>query len=418
MGRRAPGAGSALWRYTACVVAGRLAMNGSSTAIVLVALDRSGAATAGLIAAATAVPQVVAGPLVGAIPARVKRPGWVYLSAFLVFAATLTGIQLTLGRLPVAAPVGLALVSGIAAPLIMGGMTAVLSTIVPPEAHPRALGLDSATYNIASIFGPLAVAALAGQFSGSVALEAMAGCAALGAVLYLFVPRPGRVATEGERASVLDGLKFILRTPQLRGSTLATTLASLGKDGILPLTVALLAVSVGRQDSAGAVLLAAHAIGALCGSLAVIVRPFPERFASPALYGCLLWVGGFLCAAAVVTAFWPLVLIFFVAGLANGPLLTTTMMIRVLHSPSYLRGQVFTTAVGLRGMSALGAGVGGSVAGVIGAHGLALGIGLVQVLCVPVGLSASRERRTAYPVEVPVKAPVGVSVDVVVDEAV
>lgn len=384
-----------LVRYALCATTGRLAMAGSTIALVLLALERAGPSTVGLLTGAAALPQIIAGPLVGVLPQRARSPARVYVSAFLVFGTALVAIDLLLGRAPLYIPILIALLLGCAAPIVMGGMTAVLSLIVAPHQRARALALDSSTYNMAGILGPLAAAAIAATVSNSAAVLAMAACSAVAAALFALVPRPAPPSPDAAvgPTRIRDGLTIIITNPQLRGSTLATTLSSFGRDSILPLTVALLALDTGRAASAGATLLAANAIGALIGSIVITVRPIPEARANTVLYGSLMWTAVVLGACAAIDDFVLLATLFFIAGTANGPLLASTMIIRTIYTPEALRSQVFTTAVGLRGSSALGAGIGGAVAGDIGAHGLIFAIAVCQLVCVPVGLLASRPRK-------------------------
>lgn len=386
-----------LARYAAVAVVARVADTASITALVLAALERTGSpATGGILAAAVTVPHILAGPLAGALADRVRPPALLYVPSFLVFGLALVAVNATVGETAAIVPAVFAFVAGCVGPLLSGGMTGLLGGLMPRKALPRAFAIDTGTYNVAGLSGPVLVALIAAQASASAALLAIAGMSVLAGAAFLAIPRPhadADPATPLSRRSLIAGLTVILRNPPLRGTTLATTFASIGKDSVLPLAVAVLALEIGQSASSGALLLSAHAAGALVGAIMVTVVPIPDHRVQLVLYGCLGWMAAVFAVTAFVTSFPLLIALFAASGLCNGPLLTATFYVRNAFTPAGLRTQVFTTAVGLRaGLSALGAVVAGGMADSVGAVGLLLMPAISHGLAIPLGLLASRTK--------------------------
>lgn len=358
-----------------------------------------------MLAAAVTVPHILAGPLVGALADRVRPAALLYLPAFLGFGLALVAVNVTLGTTPAIVPAAFAFLAGCVGPLLSGGMTGLLGGLMPRHALPRAFAIDAGTYNVAGLSGPVMVATVSAWQSASAALLAIAAMCVVAGLAFLTIPRPrtADAPTPLSRRSMVAGLAVIVRNPQLRGSTLATTLASTGKDSVLPLAVAVLAIEIGQSADSGPLLLSAHAAGALIGAVIVGFVPINERRVQRVLYGCLATMAAVFAVTAFVTSFPALIVLFAASGVCNGPLLTATFFIRSTYTPPAMRTQVFTTAVGLRaGMAGLGAMIAGGLADSVGAVGLLLMPALSHGLAVPLGLLAARGMR---PEQEPVMAP-------------
>ena len=92
-------------------------------------------------------------------------------------------------------------------------MTSQLPGLVGEERAPRAFGLDSLRYNVASMAGP-AVAGLAAAVDPRVAQAVLAGCAVLGAVGVSTLPLssgPPSAARSGP--GLLSGVQEICSRP-------------------------------------------------------------------------------------------------------------------------------------------------------------------------------------------------------------
>ncbi|MCK1796631.1 MFS transporter [Streptomyces sp. XM4193] len=429
----------------------RSADEGVAVAVVLLALHRTGGAAEGaFVLTAWMAPHVVAAPLAGALLARARRVRRWYVAALGGFAAAIAVLAACLGQVPAPLTLAVAALGGACGPVVSGGLSSLLADLVPPERLGRAYGLDAAVYNAASVGGPAAATVVAVTSSPAYALVALAGSAALAALLALrlparrppLVPHPtaqptgsrtttGGRATDGEdgpdsgrgtdgedgpdsvratdsrratdseagqrvpsfRADLVAGLLAVLRIPQLRAITTSTTLAFVGLGG-LGTTAVLLAESRG-SPGAGGLLVTAFAVGALLGSLAC-ARWWP-RAPAPALASWSLLGLGLALAAASFTSHWAqCVALFAAAGTAEGPLLGATLRIRADHSPARLRAQVFTTAAGLKiSAAAAGAALVGVAAGSVSPGTLLLCLAATQLAAVPLGLLAGRGHRPA-----------------------
>ncbi|MBU7598318.1 MFS transporter [Streptomyces sp. P38-E01] len=422
----------------------RSADEGVAVAVVLLALHRTGGAAEGaFVLTAWMAPHVVAAPLAGALLARARRVRRWYVAALGGFAAAIAVLAACLGQAPAPLTLAVAALGGACGPVVSGGLSSLPAELVPPERLGRAYGLDAASYNAASVGGPAAATVIAVATSPAYALLALAGSAALAALLALRLParrpppvphptaqptgghtttgkreaaggrgpdgearygeaRPGSEhGPDGEvgrqlppfRADLVAGLLAVRRIPQLRAITTSTTLAFVGLGG-LGTTAVLLAEGRG-SPGAGGLLVTAFAIGALFGSLAC-ARWWP-RAPAPALASWSLLGLGLALAAASFTSHWVLcVALFAAAGTAEGPLLGATLRIRADHSPARLRAQVFTTAAGLKiSAAAAGAALVGVAAGSVSPGTLLLCLAATQLAAVPLGLLAGRGRRPA-----------------------
>ncbi|MFE6687378.1 MFS transporter [Streptomyces sp. NPDC057743] len=356
-------------RYLAVALFARLAEEGMAVAAVLLALARTGSAAQGaFVLAAWMAPHVLAAPLVGTLAGRTRRPRLFHLAALGGFAAAIAALALLTGRAPVPVTLAVALLGGCCGPVVSGGLSGLVADLVPEgPARDRAYGLDAAVYNAASVAGPAVVSVLAALWSPGPAMGLLAGAATVAAALSLGLfrgrERPGArpqhdgPGTAAVRPGTAAGLSAVVRVRELRAITAATCLAFVGIGGLTTTTV-LLAAHRGHPGSGGA-LMTAFAAGALTGALAV-ARWRPRVTSQLMATVSLLGTGAALAAAALVP--WPeaVVVLFVVAGLCDGPLLTATLRIRADHAPTAVRAQVFTLGAGLKiTAAACGAGLTG-----------------------------------------------------------
>jgi len=384
-----------LVRYTSAATLARIADGATSTALILLALDRTkSAAVGGVLTAATMLPHIVAAPAAGLLSDRVRSVRLLYVVALLTFGAGLAGTAFTLGSTHLAVPLACALISGIVGPLLTGGMTSLLGELLPAPALPCAFAVDSATYNVSGIVAPAMVALVAGVASPFLALLALVASSVIAALTTLAVPLRRREAAQRanvRRGALIGGALALWRVVPLRGTAIATTVSIAGTGGALPIAVVLFAERLGQPASAGGGLLSAFAVGALTGSLALSAKPLREAHAGRAVYLSVLATGLVLAAAAASPSYVVALVVFVLAGLVEAPMLTATFLIRNTYAPPEVRSQVFTTAAGLKiGSAALGAALAGVAAAPLGGTGLLLVAGGVQVLALAVGLLSER----------------------------
>lgn len=383
--------------YLVGAAALRVGDEGLGVALVLLAAARTGSAgIAGALLAAALLPHALSGPLLGALLDRSPRRGMLLAGGCAVFAATLAGQALVLGRTPLAVPLALALVTGALGPLVTGGLTSSLPALVPAAGLDRAHALDAATFNVAAVAGPLVAAGAVALWAplGVLALGAAAagGAAAVGVARLAAVAEPaGRVALG---ATLRAGLAVLWRLPALRATTLATSVAHVGIGG-LALAATAVSEELDAAAAAGGVLLAAYAVGALAASLAVARRPpaDPDRTVVLGLAGA----GACLVAAAAAPVYPVALVLFALAGLCDGPVLAATFAVRAREAPAALRTSVFTTAASLKvSCAALGGGAAGlALEPLSGALVLAL-LGVAQVAGAAIGILAGAARARAW----------------------
>jgi MFS family permease len=373
----------------------RLADQSASIALVLLVIARThNPRLAGLVVAAFTVPTLVTGPVIGAYLDQLKAKRALFAANQFILAAALTGVAVLAGHVPGAVLIALGLLAGITAPVLTGGFSSLVPLLVPPGGLRRANTLDAASYNVAGLAGPALVAVLAGAAGAGLALSAVAGIAALGLVLVLGVPMPAAAPGRGRgagghgpveavpgslRAAVADGLRLLRDVPLLRSTTIATTLSQLWQ-GLLPVTLPLLALRLDYPASAGAWLLTALSGGGLAGSLAS-GRLLARRTAPAVLIAATAACGAFLAALAVAPGFAPALGLAALAGAADGPILAATLAIRQRTVPADRYAQTAATAASLKtGAYALGAAVAGLLASALTARQLVLLVAIGQLL--------------------------------------
>jgi predicted MFS family arabinose efflux permease len=379
----------------------RLASEMFPVAAVLLVLDRTGrAGLAGAVVAATTLPAVVTGPVLGAWLDRTRRRRVALAANQVLLAASLVGILAAAGRAPGWVLVLLATSAGLSGPLATGGYTSMIPLLVPERLLARANALEASSFNIAAIAGPAVAGAVAATAGAGWAVLAEAVLAALALPAIARLPRVG-LATGGQPASlaaaVRQGLALLARTPVLRGVTVATAVG-LGGTGLLTLAMPFWSERLGAGRAGAGYLFAALEAGAIAGAL-LASRPAaawaPQRvvLAGLALYGL------------VVTA-WPLASSFpaalglvALAGMVEGPAFAATFATRQRWSPPELRGQIFTTAASLKlGAYAIGSALAGPALERAGVGGILVAVGAVQLVAVAVGAAAGARSPAPSPV--------------------
>jgi MFS family permease len=369
----------------------RLASEMFPVAAVLLVLDRTGRpGLAGAVVAATTLPAVVTGPVLGAWLDRTGRRRLALATNQVLLAASLLGILAAAGRAPGWTLLVLAALAGLTGPLATGGYTSMIPLLVPERLLARANALEASSFNTAAIAGPAvagAVAATVGP-SGAVLAEAVLAGLALPAIARL----PRLAAPAGDHpaplgAAIRQGLGHLARTPVLRGVTVATAVG-MGGTGLLTLALPFWAQRLGVGRAGAGYLWAALEAGAIAGALAA-ARPAaawpPQRvvLAGLGLFGLVIvsWplAPSFPVALALVA----------LAGMVEGPAFAATFATRQRWSPPALRGQIFTTAASLKlGAFAVGSALAGPAVDRAGVGRTLVAVGALQLLAVALGRAA------------------------------
>ena len=369
-------------------------------ALLLAGLAATGAeSSAALLVAAATAGAALGGPVLGALLDRSARPGRLLALALGLYALGTAAIAAGLGRVPFAAVLAVAAVTGLAAPAVAGGWTSRLPGTVSATVLPRANSLDALTYSAAGLAGPAIAAAAAwaaGPWSALAAAVLLIGAAvpfAWGRAAGSGTaptsgaappPTPPRLA-----AAPTDGLLAGIRRRQLARATVATTL-SLTASGMVAVCWPLLGAELLGAPERGTLLLSVAALSAVAANALLARRP------SALAPDTLLWVcGAALCAvpilAACARALPPgsatvaalvLGLGAVITGAAEGPQLTALFAVRHRDAPAPLRARVFAIGAGLKvsGMAAGAAlagalaerGIGAALAAAVGAEVSAL----------------------------------------------
>jgi Major Facilitator Superfamily len=351
-------------RYLTAAVLARIADEGARVSLVLLALERTGsAAIGGTLVAALLIPHVVAAPLVGVLVDRTRRPQWVLASAMLIFAGSLFSVSALLGRAPLWLIYVLLIAGGCCGPALTGGLTSQLPALVGKDKTPRAFGLDSLVYNVASMVGPAVAGITAATANPTAALSVLAASAAVGALGVASLPFPTRMYTPGlTRPGLLSGAREIVQQPTLRTLTLTTSLGQIGPGG-LAVVAAVLATSQHRPAGRG-LLLTAVAAGAFIGSLLWTWRPIAVHHAPLVTAISMIGIGMPIAIAAIIPTLEATAVLFGLSGVFIGPFGSALFLSRTQYAAPALRTQVFTIGAGLKvTASALGAALIGFTAG-------------------------------------------------------
>ncbi|WP_410785037.1 MFS transporter [Kribbella sp. C-35] len=378
--------------YLAATLA-RLADEMVAFTLVLLVLERTDSpALAGITGAAYALPAVATGPLLGA---------WLDRTPYRRSALALNQAVLGVVMLSLLAVVGhsahwitpaLAAVAGATLPMVSGGFTSMLPSLIPPDRLARANSFEAASFGAATITGPATAATIAATLSVNVAVVVIAVAATLSICAISRLPAlpPLQTAAEPFLPAVLAGLTHLVRTPRLRASTVTTTLL-MGATGLLLIALPLHMASLGMPKSAAGYLWTAVEIG--CVTTALLLprlqarwRPEQVVIVSVAAYGLAVTTW------PLATAFAALLVMAFVGGLLEGPTLPAMFAARQQYSPESLQGRVSTTAASLRvGAAAIGQATGGLLVPVIGTHKALLVVALALLAAAALGAAISRK---------------------------
>jgi MFS family permease len=377
----------------------RLASEMFPVAAVLLVLDRTGRpGLAGAVVAATTLPAVVTGPVLGAWLDRTPRRRVALASNQVLLAVSLLGILAAAGRTPGWVLVLLAVLAGVTGPLATGGYTSMIPLLVPERLLARANALEAASFNTAAIAGPAVAGAVAATAGAAWAVLAEAALAGLALPAIARLPRIGVPAGDDPgplAVAIRQGLAHLARTPVLRGVTVATAVG-LGGSGLLTLAMPFWAERLGAGRAGSGYLFAALEAGAIAGALvaagpAAAWPPQGVVLAGLGLFGLVVF------AWPLAPSFGAALGLVAVAGMVEGPAFAATFATRQRWSPPALRGQIFTTAASLKlGMFAVGSALAGPVLGVAGVGGILVAAGAAQLLGVVLGfVTGARDRAQA-----------------------
>jgi hypothetical protein len=334
------GAAGGLARYVTAATLARTADGGAVVAIVLLVTTTGGPGwLAGLLGACITGPHLL-GPLVARSLDSCRDGRVLIAGACVVHGATLAAAVLLY---PVAWPAtGILLVaSGLAGPLLTGGISSRLPAIAGPDrtSQRRAQGWDVATYGIGGTIGPSIVAAVSAWAGASVAALILAAATFVAAGVVRLLPYAPPVAGQAGISGPVRTLRIIATTGRLRRMLYLTVTVAFSV-AALPIAAVASTAMLHVQPAAAGVLTAAYGLGGLAGSAAVMVRPLrgdADRLVTR-LAGL---VAAALALAALPGSFAPAVAAYAAAGVLNSYFFAATLAARSEFAPLQIRGQVF-----------------------------------------------------------------------------
>ncbi|TXK43657.1 MFS transporter [Nonomuraea sp. C10] len=374
-------------------------MSGPALLVAGLAVTGSPVLASSLLAGLT-VSAAAGGPLLGVVLDRTRRPGRVLGWCLVGYGAGLLVVLAGLGRLPDAALIGVAVLTGLLGPSLNGGWTAQLPLVVGAGRLPRANALDAMSYNVAALAGPALVGVIATAAGGEAAV--VAGVVLLVAALPAARVLPAREERLGKPGAVREelaaGFRAIAGNRALRRATV-TSMVSMAGLAMLIVAAPLLGLRLAGDAGYGALLLAVTAGAALAANAVIAragVRWRPLRAGRQGSAGVAragmgwdtvmvvstLLIGMGTLVAAVAGAFAVAVVAAVVVGVGEGPQLTALFAVRHREAPERVRGQVFTTGASLKITSfAAGSALAGPLVALSPGAALLAGAG-VQLLAV------------------------------------
>lgn len=374
---------SGLPRLAAAILVSRLAGAMGSVALVLFVLDRLQSPwLAGLAVTAAWLPGLLFSPIAGAL---LDRHGHARLAALDFTIGAAGSLALVAADRTGALSAGLLLVlvglSSLTLPLGLTGARTLLPLLLPRALWDRGNALDAVSFQVAALAGP-ALAGLAVAAAGVLpALAAVAAGYALAAVLVAGVTEPA--TREGPRTrlggEVVNGLRYVAAHPVLRSLLVALSLANCAA-GLLEVALPTSIVAIkGESPALVGLLWAVLGAGGLVAGI-VAGRVATEGRERPLIVGGMAAsAAGYLLAATGGHPAWQ-ALGMAAAGAAAGASDVAIFSLRQRTTPAAWYGRAGALSMSL---NALGLPVGSALAGPL------LGLSLSAALVAPTFLASA-----------------------------
>ncbi len=362
---------------------------------VLVFRLTGGSFMVGVTSAALFVPVLFLALVGGRLADRFDRRRLLIASQVLALAATgVLAVLAATGHVSVWAVIVVAALIGVQYAVSIPTMGALLPWLVEPERLGQAIGMNSVTYNLARVIGPVVAAAAIAWlgFAWAFGLNSLSFVALIAALLMIRLPRAPRAERPG--GSIREVMSLAWRSPRLRLMLAAVAAISIASDPVITLAPAFARHVFHRRGADAGLLVAAFGAGAILSAV-LLARwfraPAEKRFRAVPLTMVLFAASE--AAFAWIPSFWPAMAALVVAGL--GYLASSTTWTTALQEevPDHMRGRImglWTLAfLGTRPLAAL---VDGSVADLAGPRWAVL---VVLIPLLVVALLAPRLMRRA-----------------------
>ena len=360
----------------------------------------------GLTFAATAVPNVVLGPLAGALVDRWDRRTTMAVCDVLR-AALLLSVPLVI-QVNVALVYVMAFLIATVTLLFRPAKTAVIPAVVEERDLVTANSMSSVADTAADLVGlPLAGILIGGALLGSLEIAFVLGASTylVSAVLIwaMEVPRQELIDTPMRLRSIwaemVEGWNFLRHQAELFSNTIVSTVAQLAVGAeivaTIPYTQEVLATSPSLPaETTYALLLSAIALGSVLGGIGVgwlgdRVRKGPMTILGFIGMGSSLVVAGFVTEPLVAIG------VFFFTGLFNMVFIIPTITLFQQRTPQRLMGRVVSSRQALVfGSIAASMGLSGWLADLIGADTVLVVAGAICALAGASGLLIPQMRST------------------------
>jgi MFS family permease len=328
----------------------RVATSMAQVTVVLLVLHLYGSPSlAGLAICLGIGPGLLVSPLAGALLDRLPRVRLIRVDHVVAAMSLLLISGLTwVGRLSPWVLLAALAVSSLTAPLSDTGTRSMLPAVVPSRLWDKANALDSGGYVVAGLLGPPLGGVLVGAGGPAVAILVTgmlhaAAALTVGGVADPRGLRPDGVAFAGR---VLDGLRYVVGHPTLRGLAVSVSLRNLGP-GVL--VVALPALASQRLHAGPAAIGALFAVLGLAGVIsgvasgAASTEGRERNLLAAGIAGSALGLAVVASSGSAAQAVIGMVVI----GLSTGPLDVSLFSLRQRCTDVTVQGRAFAVSMAL-----------------------------------------------------------------------
>lgn len=325
----------------------------ASIALPWLVLELTGdPAAAGLLAAASALPTLITSLGSGVIIDRLGRKrtsvGSDVLSALSALLIPLWGM---VGILTYPVVVFAAIFGAVFDPVGVTAREAMLPDVAKRGRLPleRVNGVHEATWGMAWLLGPGLAGILIALIGAANTFWAMfAGFVASAmAVGFLAPPTPPPVVHEKQHwvTDALDGLRFVIRDPAIRSTTVLSTISFALTYSVIAVVLPVVYERLNQPQALG-ILLVAFSGGGVVGALAysAVGAKIPRRFA----FVVGLWSAALVMVTlAISPAFWLEIIAMAMAGFLSGPVNPVVNVVLQERAPEEMRGRALSMVFAL-----------------------------------------------------------------------
>jgi MFS family permease len=350
----------------------------------------------GVTSAALFLPVLVLALFGGGLADRFDRRRLLISTQVLALLATgVLAILAATGTVTVAAVIVVALLVGVQYAISIPTMGALIPSLVGRDQLGQAIGMNSVTYNVARVVGPVvATAAIAGLgFGWAFGINSLSFLALIGALMLLRLDRPARPERPG--GSIREVLSVAWRNREIRLMLFAVAAVSFASDPVVTLGPAFARDVFGRPASDAGLIVAAFGIGAIASALLLsrlLRAPAERRFQLVPLSMGLCAAG--LAGFAWMPSFWPALAVLVGGGV--GYLVASTTWTTALQEAveDRMRGRIMALwTIAFLGSRPLAAVLDGGVADLAGPRAAVL-VALIPLAVVAV-IAATRRSALA-----------------------